>query len=122
MKRTILLMTLLIASGCGAVFVDKECARLAKEGVIWKTTVLTKKSADLPGVGDTEELERLNQKVVEKYVYLRYANRDSMLLPRLLHELFTGDKIAVEELEKLGFTLDANDFDLAREKLQKLGN
>ena len=117
MKKKLLVIALLMMSGCGAVFVDRECARLAKEGVIWKTTVMARKSTDLPDVDDTEELERLNQKIMEKYIELRYSH-DSMVLPRLLHELFTGDKMTVKELEKLEFTVDANDFDFARKRFQ----
>lgn len=118
MKKTALMICLVVVmSGCATIFVDRECARLAKEGVIWKTTVLARKSADLPDVDDVEELERLNQKIVEKYIELRYAH-DSNVLPRLLHELFTGNKMTVKELEKLEFTLDANDFDLARKRFQ----
>ena len=101
---------------------DKECARLAKESVLWKTTVLARRHADLPTANDVKELERLNQKVAKKYIDLRYS-RDTlagMVLPKFLHELFTGHKITVKELEKLGFTLDANDFDPARMNLQML--
>lgn len=120
---TICLLALSMTLGCSTIFVDRECARLAKEGVIWKTTVLTRKSADLPDVDDVEELEKLNQKIVEKYIELRYSRdtRYSMFLPSLLHELFAGNKMTVEVLEKLEFTLDANDFDLARKQFQNVG-
>lgn len=102
-KVTLTICLLLFVGGCSGVFVDKEAARLARENVLWRTTVEPKEDFTV---------EELNQRVADKYVDYRYSygsHGRGMLLPRFLHELFAGDKISVEELDELGFGITKED-------------
>jgi len=98
-----LLSLLVTTGGCSEVFVDREAARLAKENVLWRTTIEPKENLTV---------QELNQRVADKYVHYRYvvgSGGRGMLLPRFLHELLAGNKISVEELDKLGFTITKKD-------------
>jgi len=103
MTLTICLSSLGAATGCSGIFVDKEVARLAKENVLWRTTVEPKEDLTI---------EELNQRVADKYVEYRYSlsgDGRGMLLSRFLHELLAGDKISVKELDELGFGIREED-------------
>lgn len=107
MKKLILtIMIMVTTQGC-CCFVDKNVAAIAKEGVVFRARAVAKKPFT------PADVQRLNEKIVERYIELRYAIGDhgrQMLLPRFLKEITTGKKISSKELEALGFLLSLEDF------------
>ena len=116
-----LLVLLVVATGCSTTkFVDRRAANMAKDGVLYMSCSLAKVPADLPGPDNPELLAVLNDRVMTKYINLRYGEypggRD-MMLWKACQRLTTGERITLDQLDQLGCLLTVEDFEAKRNEL-----